>query len=266
VQGFFAYSCVEPVKSITFANSNTHCIAVNPILQSLQFGLFHSRKVTHMALETMFEKLQLKDEKNLLIQGLPSSIEKQFSKLFFCKSVTPLLRSRRIDFALVFAISKKQLFQILDEVIPSLQEEGKLWIAYPKLSSKIASDLSRDENWQIMGNYGYSAVRQIALDNVWTALRFKKSELVNKSVSAATDEILNELVNMEERTISVPEEVKILFKKNKPAGIFFETLSFTNQKEYVQWIAGAKKEETKTRRLDSLVEKLSTGKKNPSAK
>ena len=219
-----------------------------------------------MALETMFEKLQLKDEKNLLIQGLPSSIEKQFSKLFFCKSVTPLLRSRRIEFALVFAINKKQLTQILDEVIPALHPEGKIWIAYPKLSSKIASDLSRDENWQIMSDYGFCGVTQIALDNVWTALRFNKSELVNESVSAATNEILNDLVNTVEDTVSVPEEVKILFKKNKPAGVFFETLSSSNQKEYVEWIAGAKKEETRSRRLDSLVEKLCTGKKSPSAK
>ena len=47
--------------------------------------------------QTLFEKLQYKEEKNLLIQGLPSSIEKQFSKLTFAKNVTPLLKSRRID-------------------------------------------------------------------------------------------------------------------------------------------------------------------------
>lgn len=219
-----------------------------------------------MALETLFEKLQLKNEKNLLVQGLPSSIEKQFSKLFFCKSVTPLLKSRKIDFALVFAINKKQLTQILDDVIPALHEEGKFWIAYPKLSSKIASDLSREENWDIMSIYGFSGVRQITLDNVWTALRFQRSEVVNESVSAATNEILNDLIQPNEQPVSVPEEVKILFKKNIHAGIFFDTLSFTNQKDYVQWIAEAKKVETKSRRLDSFMEKLSTGKKNPSAK
>ena len=49
--------------------------------------------------QTLFEKLQLEDEKNLLIQGLPSTIEKQFSKLSFSKNVTPLLKTRKIDFA-----------------------------------------------------------------------------------------------------------------------------------------------------------------------
>ncbi len=62
--------------------------------------------------QTLFEKLQLEDEKNLLIQGLPSTIEKQFSKLSFSKNVTPLLKTRKIDFALVFALNLKQLNKI----------------------------------------------------------------------------------------------------------------------------------------------------------
>ena len=100
-----------------------------------------------MTAQTLLEKLQLQDEKNLLIQGLPSSIEKQFIKLTFSKNVTPLLKARKIDFALVFAVSQRQLADILKDVIPTLQEDAKFWIAYPKLTSKIASDLSRDKNW-----------------------------------------------------------------------------------------------------------------------
>ena len=65
--------------------------------------------------QTLFEKLRLKDEKNLLIQGLPSTIEKQFVKLSFAKNVTPLLKIRKIDFALVFALNQKQLNDILTE-------------------------------------------------------------------------------------------------------------------------------------------------------
>jgi len=66
--------------------------------------------------QTLLEKLQLGDEKNLLIQGLPSSIEKQFVKLAFAKNLTPLLKSRKIDFALVFAINEHQLRGIVQEV------------------------------------------------------------------------------------------------------------------------------------------------------
>ncbi len=76
--------------------------------------------------QSLFDKLQLNDEKNLLVQGLPSSIEKQFSKLSFAKNVTPLLKSRKIDFALIFAVNEVQLNGILRDVMPSLKEKTKL--------------------------------------------------------------------------------------------------------------------------------------------
>ena len=73
--------------------------------------------------QNLLEKLHLQEEKNILIQGLPSSIEKQFAKLSFAKNVTPLLKSRKIDFALVFAVNENQLNGILRDVLPALQEE-----------------------------------------------------------------------------------------------------------------------------------------------
>ena len=128
-----------------------------------------------MALPTVFEKLQLADEKNLLIQGLPSSIEKQFSKISFAKSVTPLLRSRKIDFALVFAINKKQLGEILNDVIPALSANAKFWVSYPKVASKIVSDLSKECQWDCLCQYGFDTVEQVDLDSVWTAMSFQPS-------------------------------------------------------------------------------------------
>lgn len=144
-----------------------------------------------MNAQTLLEKLQLQDEKNLLIQGLPSSIEKQFVKLTFSKNVTPLLKARKIDFALVFAVSQRQLVDILKDVIPALQEDAKFWIAYPKLTSKIASDLSRDKNWDFVSDYGFEAVRMIALDNVWSAGRFKRQHEGVKKKLASPARILH---------------------------------------------------------------------------
>ncbi len=131
-----------------------------------------------MAIQTLFEKLQLKDEKNILIQGLPSSIEKQFIKVNFAKSVTPLLKIKKVEFALLFAVSKKQLCDILHEVMPALHHNVKLWIAFPKPASKIASDLCRDTHWQIIDDFALEAVEQIVLDNVWCATNFKKAEVI----------------------------------------------------------------------------------------
>lgn len=217
-------------------------------------------------MQTMFEKLQLSDEKNLLIQGLPSSIEKQFSKLSFAKNVTPLLKSRKIDFALVFAINQTQLNGILRDVLPALNDEGKLWVAYPKTTSKIASDLNRDCSWQILNSSGFESVRQVALDHVWTAMRFKRPEQIKGSCDPAGNPAEIEGVDMKARTITPPDDLQRLLDKNKKAREFFDKLSFTNRKEYMKWIADAKKEETRTTRLQATVEKLAAGKKNPSEK
>lgn len=126
-------------------------------------------------IQTVFEKLELREEKNLLIQGLPSSIEKQFAKISFSKSVTPLLRSRRIDFALVFAVNQNQLGSIMQEVLPAMHEEGKLWVAYPKPTSKIVSDLNRQCTWACLKSKGFESVHETPLDHVWTAVRFSRT-------------------------------------------------------------------------------------------
>lgn len=213
--------------------------------------------------QSILEKLQLKDEKNLLIQGLPSTIEKQFVKLYFAKNITPLLKIKKIDFALVFAINKSQLKDILRDVLPALNEDAKLWIAYPKLTSKIVSDLSRDCNWECIAQLGYEGIRMISLDHVWCAMRFKKSEQVKHTVKEFTQ---LEYINTETRIITAPPELEKLFTGNAKAKAFFETLSFTNKKEYVMWITGTKREETKLARLEATIEKLNSGRKNPSDK
>lgn len=221
-------------------------------------------------MQSLFEKLQLKDEKNLLIQGLPSSIEKQFVKLSYSKNVTPLLKSKKIDFALVFAINKNQLCNILTEVFPALHIESKLWVAYPKDTSKISSDLSRDSSWQIVSDNGYEAVRQVALDHVWTAMRFKKFETIpNRARAFAESKNPGHNHNssdFDKSLVMPPAELETFFVKHKEAKEFFSSLSISNQKEYVVWIEGAKRAETKQKRVEVALEKLLAGKKNPTEK
>lgn len=146
-----------------------------------------------MAIQTILEKLQLKDEKNILIQGLPSSIEKQFQKISFAKSVTPLLRSRKVEFALIFAVSKKQLTDILNDIMPALKNNFKLWIAYPKPTAKIASDLCRHNHWQVIDDYKLTCSDKVELDSVWCATNFvlaEKKKLVSEAVLIQSEDLI----------------------------------------------------------------------------
>lgn len=220
-----------------------------------------------MASQSLLEKLQLGSEKNILIQGLPSSVEKHFSKISFSKNVTPLLKIKKIDFALIFALSNSQLCNILKDVFPALNINAKLWIAYPKPASKIVSDLNRDCSWSVLKDSGFESKEDVEMDTVWSAINFvreftgdaaimkeaKKSDTVSAPTSA----------KFEKKLSIIPVELSTLFNKQVEAKEFFASLSPNNQKQYVTWITGAKRADVKQRRLEATVEKLLAGKKSP---
>jgi hypothetical protein len=137
-------------------------------------------------MQNLLEKLQLKEEKNLLIQGMPSSIEKQFAKLSFSKNVTPLLKAKRIDFALVFAVNESQLNGIVREVLPALHGTSKFWVAYPKLTSKIVTDLNRECSWNCLTGAGYEGTAEVALDHVWCATQFDRISPLKSGVKVTS--------------------------------------------------------------------------------
>ena len=224
---------------------------------------------------SLFEDLELKDERSLLIQGLPSSIEKVFVKLSYAKNVTPLLKSRKIDFALIFAVNQNQLNNILREVFSALHSNSKLWIAYPKQTSKIVSDLNRQCSWDLLVQSGFENINLVSIDNVWNAVRFKKTEVASlplpikngTSVSSVEHKEVTSvtpLVDFDKNLVVPPAELEKIFKKHKEAREFFTSLSVTHQNEYVSYLEDSKKGETKQRRLESVVEKLTSGKRTPS--
>jgi len=224
---------------------------------------------------TLLEKLQLQDERNLLIQGLPSAIEKQFAKLSYAKNVTPLVRTRKVDFALVFAINQNQLINIMKEVMPALRDDTKLWVAYPKVTSKIVSDLNRESSWDFFTQNNYEGISLVDLDHMWSAMRFKKAgtttviapknnDAKEKTTTAEKVEIKG--LEFDKKLSVTPSVLEKAFVKHKQAKEIFSSLSPSHQKEYLVWIEGAKKEETKQRRLDSVIEKLMAGKKTPMEK
>jgi hypothetical protein len=65
----------------------------------------------------------------------------------------------------------------------------------------------------------------------------------------------------EPRVIEIPEDLMKELKKDKEAQAFFDKLSYTHQKEYVNWITEAKKEETRRSRITKTVEMLKKGKR-----
>jgi uncharacterized protein YdeI (YjbR/CyaY-like superfamily) len=70
-------------------------------------------------------------------------------------------------------------------------------------------------------------------------------------------------VNPKTKEVTLPDDLAIILKKNKKEAGLFEALSFTNKKEYIEWIVTAKREETRNERLKGTIERLGKGWKNP---
>ncbi|MBZ0270896.1 hypothetical protein K8I61_02580 [bacterium] len=85
-----------------------------------------------------------------------------------------------LDWALVFVTNEEEIESRGKGIVRVLREDGVLWFAYPKKTSGIAADITRDRGWDSLDALGLRAVRQIALDDTWSALRFRARERVKR--------------------------------------------------------------------------------------
>jgi hypothetical protein len=72
--------------------------------------------------------------------------------------------------ALVFADSAASVRESLTAHSDQLARPAVLWVAYPKANK---ADVNRDTLWPILAEYGMRPIGQVAVDEVWSALRFR---------------------------------------------------------------------------------------------
>lgn len=85
------------------------------------------------------------------------------------------------DFVLYFISSKAEFEAAIKDAISAVRYDGLLWIAYPMQSSGIKTDVNRDILWQLSLQTGLRPVTQIAIDETWSALRFRPAERVGSA-------------------------------------------------------------------------------------
>lgn len=72
--------------------------------------------------------------------------------------------------AVLFAQSAASLREVLEAERDHLLAPAVLWVAYPKGGR---ADINRDSLWPIVAEYGMRPIAQVALDETWSALRFR---------------------------------------------------------------------------------------------
>jgi hypothetical protein len=127
----------------------------------------------------LFKKLNLGAERELLVLCAPESFESELALLdgvVIERAATP---GHHIRFAIAFATTKDVL-EVASNAIASVAEgDAIVWIAYPKgTSKKYRCEFNRDTGWTVLGEAGYEPVRQVAIDDDWSALRFRKTAYI----------------------------------------------------------------------------------------
>jgi hypothetical protein len=82
--------------------------------------------------------------------------------------------TKPVDLALIFSAKKAEMIALLRKAKPQLKEHGLMWAAYPK-AGQLNTDLKRETVWECGQAVKMQPVAQIAVDDVWSALRFKNA-------------------------------------------------------------------------------------------
>lgn len=123
----------------------------------------------------LFKKLNLADIDTVHVLDAPASFEAELKALH---GVTVHRTAKgKVRFALAFVTTLEQVAKATSSLTRSADGDAVLWMVYPKASSKtIRCEFNRDSGWQALGAAGYEPVRQVAIDEDWSALRFRKAE------------------------------------------------------------------------------------------
>jgi len=133
-------------------------------------------------MDPIFKKMNYKEQKEVCVINAPKSFKPNLDAI---KSTAKVIRNLgkvdKIDFILVFATEKSQIDDITPKIADNLDGDGLVWFAYPKGTSKnYKCDFNRDTGWKTLGEFGFEGVRMVAVDEDWSALRFRKVEYIKK--------------------------------------------------------------------------------------
>ena len=128
---------------------------------------------------TIFEKLNLKDQTAIMVLNVPSTFEPEIARLKGIKVHRSLDEAPEIPFSLAFVTRKTEVDALAPQIAKRARGDAIVWFAYPKGSSKkYKCDFNRDTGWALLNKAGFETVRAVAIDEDWSALRFRRSEFV----------------------------------------------------------------------------------------
>jgi hypothetical protein len=165
-----------------------------------------------------------------------------------------------------FVTEKKMLDKNIEKLVTMMQQNTKLYLCFPKGTSGIATDLSRDKGWDsLMQNPHLRWINLIAINNQWSAFAVRlKTEKEKQSIAGLMKETKrrSDYFDAEKKEVYPPDFFLALLKQHQQAEAFFNALAYSHKREYVGYILEAKKIETQMSRAEKSVQRLLDKKKN----
>ena len=113
-------------------------------------------------------KLQIKpDQQVAVVAGAAVEVPKVVAE-----RATPLTAPGTADVVVAFVLVRADLAGVAAPALDAARQDRLAWIAYPK-AGKLDTDLNRDTLAGTLAANGVQPVRQVAIDEVWSALRFR---------------------------------------------------------------------------------------------
>lgn len=233
------------------------------ISQFLKSSLFLVHKITAMP-SSIADKLRIKEGFSLLTINAPAQFKKGLTGL--PAGVTISEKTRAYDQVHWFVLNRAQLEKEMSKLMKLVKPGVITWVYYPKGSSKIQTDLTRDKGWDCLlaESDKLTWISLIGFDDTWSTFGFRaKTDADRRKEAKPKEREIFKWVNPATKEVRLPDELSAALKKHTKQAAFFNSLSFTNKKEYVEWIVTAKREETKAERIQGTIERLGKEWKNP---
>lgn len=131
-------------------------------------------------MNSIFKKMNYKDQKLIHSINSPDSFESVLKEMAGSAIIKKKINSTdKAQFIIAFSTKQEEVDKLTLIFSKALQADGLLWFAYPKSSSKkYKCDFNRDTGWNILGKHGFEPVRMVAIDEDWSALRFRRVEFI----------------------------------------------------------------------------------------
>ena len=133
-----------------------------------------------MANTSLIKKLGIKSKQRIILLNAPDGYAEKIRSVLpsDVELVTSPSSAGNFDIVIQFVRNKAEVEQDTLIAIELVKPGGRLWLSYPKQSSKVSTDINRDILWKIFPNSEWRPVTQISIDEIWSALRFRpKSEV-----------------------------------------------------------------------------------------